>query len=107
MQMIEMFKDEADGVMFVYMTYSFVKKPIPFTASIRATIHIKVWNNDGKKVFSINKSATAKKNIGIVAGIPVMDPAELLPLCEEASAILLEDLDKKIAKIAKKAAKKL
>lgn len=107
MQMVEMFKDEADGVMFVSMGYEFIKKPAPFTAGIRAFVRIKIWNNEGKRVLSINEYGTSKKSVAIVGGIPIMKPEKLLPLCESASEKLVKDLDKKIGKIAKKSAKKL
>ncbi len=107
MQMVEMFKDMADGVMFVSMGYDFVKKPIPFTAGIRAFVRIKIWNKEGKKVLTINEYGTSKKSVGIVGGIPIMKVEKLLPLCESASEKLVKDLNKKLKKIAKKAAKKL
>ena len=107
MQMIYMFKDVADGVMFVSMSYDFVKKPLPFTAGIRAKISINIWNKSGKKVLSINEYATSNESVGIVAGIPIMSPSKLIPLCENASEKLITDLNKKLKKIAKKCAKKL
>ena len=106
MQMVNMFND-ADGVMFVSMGYEFVKKPIPFTAGVRAFVRIKLWNAEGKRVFSINEYGTSKKNVAIVAGIPIMKPEKLLPLCESASEKLVADLAKRLKKVAKKAAKKL
>ena len=106
MQMLKMFSD-ADGVMFVSMGYDFIKKPVPFTAGVRAFVRIKLWNKEGKKVFSINEFGTSKKSVGIVGGIPLMKPDKLLPLCESASEKLVKDLSKKISKVSKKAAKKL
>ena len=105
-QMLKKFP-QADGVMFVSMGYDFIKKPVPFTAGIRAYVKIKLWNQEGKKVFSIREYGTSKKSIGIVAGIPIMKPSKLLPLCESASEKLVSDLSKKIGKMTKKAAKKL
>ncbi|MDA9563321.1 hypothetical protein N9R81_01440 [Flavobacteriales bacterium] len=107
MQMVEMFKPTADGIMFVSMGYDFVKKPVPFTAGIRAFIRIKVWNNEGKKVFAINEYGTSKESVAIVGGIPIMKTEKLLPLCESASEKLVADLNKKVKKKAAKAAKKL
>jgi hypothetical protein len=89
------------------MGYEFVKKMVPFTAGIRAFVRIKIWNKEGKKVLTVNEGATSKKSIAVIAGIPVMDPAKLLPLCENASAELMEDLNKRMKKMAKKANKKL
>jgi hypothetical protein len=107
MQMVQMFKDEADGIMFVSMGYDFVKKPLPFTAGIRAYVRIKIWNKEGKRVLTINEYGTSTKTVGIVAGIPIMDVDKLLPLCESASEKLVKDLEKKIGKVSKKCAKKL
>ena len=106
MQMVQMFND-ADGVMFVSMGYDFVKKAVPFTAGVRAFVRIKLWNKEGKRVFTINEYGTSKKSVGIVVGIPIMKPEKLLPLCESASEKLVSDLAKKIKKMANKAAKKL
>ncbi len=107
MQMVKMFNEVADGIMFVSMGYDFVKKPVPFTAGIRAFIRIKIWNKEGKRVLSINEYGTSKKTVAIVGGIPLMDPDKLLPLCESASEKLVQDLNKKIGKMVSKTAKKL
>ncbi len=107
MQMVNMFKETADGVMFVSMGYDFVKKPIPFTAGVRAYVRIKVWNKDGKKVFKLNEYGTSKESVAIVGGIPIMKTEKLLPLCESASTKLVNDLNKKVKKVASKAGKKL
>lgn len=106
-QMVQMFKDDADGIMFVSMGYDFVKKPMPFTCGIRAYVRIAIWNSDGKRVLAVNEYATSKKTVPIVAGVPIMAPEKLLPLCESASEELVEDLNKRLGKIAKKCAKKL
>ena len=106
MRMLEIFKD-ADGVMFVTMGYNFIKKAVPFTAGVQAYVKIKLWNKEGKKVFSINELGTSKKSVAIVGGIPIMKTDKLLPLCESASEKLVADLSKRLGKVAKKAAKKL
>lgn len=107
MQMVNMFSETADGIMFVSMGYDFVKKPAPFTAGIRAYVRIKIWNKEGKRVFTINEYGTSKQSVGIVGGIPIMKVEKLLPLCESASDKLVRDLNKKLGKIARKSAKKL
>ena len=106
-QMVEMFKETADGIMFVSMGYDFVHKALPFTAGVRAFVRIKVWNKEGKRVFTVNEYGTSKQSVAIVAGIPIMKPEKLLPLCESASEKLLNDLLKRIGRISKKVAKKL
>ncbi len=109
LKMLEIFKD-VDGVMFVYLDYNFVPKMAiggMGSAGVKANVRMKLWNKEGKRVFAFNESAVSKKSVGMAAGIPVMDVKKLLPLCESASEELLKDLEKKLAKIAKKAAKKL
>lgn len=106
MQMVKMFP-EADGVMFVSMGYDFVKKPVPFTAGVRAYVRISLYNKEGKKVFTVTEYGTSKESVAIVGGIPIMTPAKLLPLCESASEKLVSDLSKKLKKIAAKSAAKL
>jgi hypothetical protein len=43
----------------------------------------------------------------MTAGIPVMKPEKVLPMCESARIELLEDLQKRIPKIVKKTEAKL
>ena len=104
--MLEIF-NEVDGVMLVNIEYAFIKKMAPFTAGVQAYVSIKLFNKEGKKVFKIREFATSKKSVGIVGGIPIMSADKLLPLCENATAEVVEDLSIKIKKIAAKAAKKL
>lgn len=104
--MLEIF-DEADGVMFVFIDYAFVKKPVPFTAGIQAYVNMFLYNKEAKKVFKIRQFATSSESVGIVGGIPIMSPEKLLPLCESATAEVVEKLNKKLKKVAAKSAKKL
>lgn len=106
-RMLEIFKGKVDGVMFVYLDYGFVKKSMGLAAGIQAFVRMKIWNTEGEKVFKINELATSKKSVPMVAGVPLMKVDELLPLCESASEELVEDLGKRIKKIASKSAKKL
>ena len=107
LRMLEIFGDEVDGVMFVYMDYAFVKKAAGFGAGIQAYVRMKLWNKEGKKVFSVSEFATSKKTVPLVAGVPVMKAEKLLPLCIDASEKMMADLNKKLKKIAAKSAKKL
>ncbi|MGB3465936.1 MAG: hypothetical protein WBA74_11730 [Cyclobacteriaceae bacterium] len=107
MRMLEIFEGKVDGVMFVYLDYGFVKKSMGLAAGIQAYARMKLWNTEGKKVFKINEVATSKKSVPVVAGVPVMKVDKLLPLCENASEELIEDLGKRLKKIAGKADKKL
>ena len=85
----------------------FVRKSMGLAAGIQAFVRMKIWNSEGEKVFKINELATSKKSVPMVAGVPVMKVDKLLPLCESASEELIEDLGKRIKKIASKSAKKL
>jgi hypothetical protein len=104
-RMLEIF-DSADGVMFVSISFKFVKTS-PFTAAIQAYARMKLWNKEGKRVFVVNEFANSKKKVGMVGGIPTASPDKLLPMCESATDKLLSDLNKRLSKVAKKAAKKL
>ena len=108
-EMLRMFPT-ADGVMYVFMNYAFVKKIAiggMGTAGIRAFCSIWLYNKEGKNVFRIYESANSKGTVGMVAGVPIVSVDKILPLCHDASANLFEDLKGKLPKIAKKAAKKL
>lgn len=101
---------KADGVMFVYMSYDFVKKVAiggTGSAGIRATCNIWLYNKEGKSVFRIIEGATSKGSVALISGIPVVSVDKILPLCQDASARLLEDLMDRLPKMAKKAADKL
>jgi len=107
--MREIFKDQAEGIMFVSMEFAFVKKVAvggTGTCGIRASIRIKMWNEEDKKVFAINESAVSKSTVGLVGGIPTVSPEKLIPLCNEAADRLMADLEKRLPKIAAKAGKK-
>jgi hypothetical protein len=55
----------------------------------------------------VNEYAKSKKSIPIIAGIPVMKPEKLLPMCIDSSNELIEDLHQRLKKITRKAARKL
>ncbi|MCH2215935.1 MAG: hypothetical protein MK086_12255 [Flavobacteriales bacterium] len=109
LDMLKFFPD-ADGVMFVFMDYSFEPKVAiggNGTAGMKAFARLKLYNRNGDKVFAKNEIGTSKKSVGMVSGIPVMDPNKLIPLCNNATEKLLEDLKKKIGKLSSKVDKKL
>jgi len=109
-RMLEILGDKVDGVMFVNLDFSMVPKVAVGgmgTAGISSYCRMKVWNKAGEKVFTVNETANSKGSVAMVKGVPVMKPAEILPLCEDSSNRLIEDLKKRIEKVAKKAAEKL
>lgn len=104
-RLMQIFKDDLDGVMFVDLTYAFVPK-LAVTAKVQASISLALYDKEGKKVFRIFESAVSKKTVGLVAGVPTAKAADIKPMCEDASEQLFEDLRETLPKIAKKSAKK-
>jgi len=107
--LLKMFPD-VDGVMFVYMHYQFEPKVSiggMGNAGMRAFINIDLFNKEAKKVFKMEEYATSKKSVPLINGVPIMTSAKVLPLCENATERLLEDLEKKLPKLVKKVEKKL
>lgn len=106
-KMAEIF--QVDGFMFVNLSYEFVPK---FgiggmgTAGILAYAEISLWTKDNDKVFAIREYAKSKKSVGMVAGVPVIKLEKLLPMCEDASSQLVEDLKERLPKMVKKVAKR-
>lgn len=101
---------QADGIMFVFMSYDFVKKVAiggMGSAGIRATCNIWLYNKEGKAVFKIVEGATSKGTVALIAGIPVISVEKILPLCQDATTRMLEDLMGRLPKMARKAADKL
>lgn len=109
--MMEVLKDHnIDGVMFVSMSYAWEPKVSVGgigKAGIRTFIKIELFNNEAKKVFTLDEQATSKKGVMLVGGAPILDYKKLLPMCEDATERLLEDLEKKLPKLVKKVDKSL
>lgn len=108
--MAKMFADKADGVLFVNISFDMQKgfgMGSTSTIKMRVNTRIALYNKTGKKVFAFTEGENSKKTGVMVKGIPVMSPKKILPMCESAMEQLMGDLDKKLAKIAKKAAKNL
>lgn len=106
----KLFADEADGVLFVYIDFAFEKGfGLGKTMSIkmRATTRMALYNKKGEKVFAFSESERSKKTGVMVAGVPVVKPEKILPMCESALTELMGDLKKRIAKIVSKSDKKL
>ena len=109
--MLEALEDlEIDGVMFVSMYFQWEPKIAVGgmgNAGVRAYISIDLFNKEAKKVFKMNEFATSKKGVALLNGVPVMNYDKLLPMCEDASDRLMEDLEKKLPKLVKKVDKNL
>lgn len=109
-RMIQMFQGKVDGILFVNIDFEFMPKMAiggMGTAGIQAYCRMKMWNKDGEKVFKINEFATSKETVGMISGFPIMSTEDLLPMCQDATTRLMEDLQGRLKKIANKAAEKL
>lgn len=107
--MSQIFK-EADGVIFVSMWFEFKKKLAiggVGTAGINAFMGMQLFDKEGNKAFRYGESATSKKSVGMVAGIPIMDIKKIMPMCEDAFEKMLVKIEKDIPKLIKKVDKKL
>jgi hypothetical protein len=76
-------------------------------AGIRAYINIELFNKEAKKVFQLEEYATSKKGVALISGTPILNYDKLLPMCENATELLLADISKKLPKLIKKVDKKL
>lgn len=99
----------ADAVMFVRLNYRFNKTGIGKLGyySIQAVVSIDLFSKNNKSIFQFNELAGSKKKAVMVGGIPVMSPSKIQPMCQSATEELIKDMNKKIARLAKKANKKL
>ena len=109
--MLQVLEDHnVDGVMFISMSYAWEPKVSVGgmgKAGIRAFIKMELFNKEAKKVFELDEQATSKKGVALIGGAPILDYDKLLPMCENATEILLEDLEKKLPKLIKKVDKNM
>lgn len=97
----------ADGTLFVTMDYEFESRLMGLGAGITAYLNMFMYDKKCDKVFRIREYGKSKGKVAAVAGIPVMDPKKIQPLCEDATEVLFEELKGKLGKIVKKSAKNL
>lgn len=98
-----------DAIMFVNLSFGFVKTGVGSFGyvSVQARYSMDLFTKDNNSVFQFNEVAGSKKKAVMVAGIPVMEPSKIQPMCESAVEELMEDLNKKVQRLAKKANKKM
>jgi hypothetical protein len=95
----------ADGILFVTMDYEFEPRLMGMGAGIRAYLNMFLYDKQCNKVFRIRESAPSKGKVPAVAGIPVMDPKKIQPLCEDATEELFNDLKGRLGKVVKTSGK--
>lgn len=109
--MLENLSDlDIDGVMFVSLYYQWEPKVAiggMGNAGIRAYVLVELFNQEAKKIFKLEEFATSKKSVALIDGAPVMNYDKLLPMCEDATDRLVDDLNKNLPKLVKKIDKEL
>jgi hypothetical protein len=91
---------DVDAVMIVYINFNIYDAVGigPLTKKkIYANVNMKMFDKDGKRIFKLKDRATSNKGVAAVAGI-VASPEKIMPLIQEASDNLLEDMKKKLPK---------
>ena len=99
----------ADGIMKVYLDFSMEKKGLGGVALVKvnASVHILLFDKNGKKVFSTTETAISQLSGSQIARISFLTPKKVLPLCENAVDELMIKLQQDMPKIAEKADVKL
>ena len=101
--------NQCDGVLVVYINFKLVK--IGFggmgVVKVMATANMLLLNKNGEKVFAIEEDEKSKSVSPLVAGVPVMSPDKILPMCQSALSVLMDELPKALPKIVKKTDAKL
>jgi hypothetical protein len=95
----------SDGIMFVQIDYEIESRMMGVAAGITANIDIALYDKKCEKIFRIRESGKSSKKVAAVAGIPVMKPEKIQPLCEDATEQLFNELNGKLGKIIKKSGK--
>jgi len=100
---------QADGVMKIYINFSLVKVGFGGMGVVKANAHanIALFNKNGDQVFSIKEDARSKKVSPLVAGLPVMTPEKIYPMCESAMDELMQNIQADLPKMIRKTEAKL
>ncbi|MBU2922271.1 hypothetical protein KO504_13040 [Winogradskyella psychrotolerans] len=98
-----------DAIMFIHLDFGFVKTGVGSFGyvSIQARFSMDLYSKDNKSIFQFHEVAGSSKKAAMVKGIPVMSTDKIQPMCESAVDKLMKDLNKKVARLAKKANKKM
>ncbi|WP_179339990.1 hypothetical protein [Winogradskyella ludwigii] len=98
-----------DAIMFIHLDFGFVKTGVGSFGyvSIQARFSMDLYTKDNNSIFQFHEVAGSSKKAAMVKGIPVMKTDKIQPMCESAVDKLMKDLNKKVARLAKKANKKM
>jgi hypothetical protein len=98
-----------DAIMLVHLDFGFVKTGVGNFGyvSIQARYSMDLYTKDNHSVFQFNEVAGSKIKAVMIGGVPVMTTKKIQPMCESALDKLMQDLNKKVKRLAKKANKKM
>lgn len=96
--------NSADGVMFVSLDYEMTPRAQGFASGATAFITITLFDKKCEKVFRVREAGSSIKKVPAVGGVPILKSEKILPMCEEATEKLFQDLQGKLGKIIKKSA---
>lgn len=101
--------DDVDGVMIAYINFNIFDAggvgPLA-KKRIYAYVNIKIFDREGNRIFKLKERAKSDHGVLSVSGI-ITDIDKVLPMINEASANLFDDMEKKLPKSLNKMAKKI
>lgn len=116
-QLMRIFEDQADGVMFISLSFTMGSKKSLLGTLSGGTVQdgrmlaygdIRLYNRKGQKVFSIRKEGYSDQKYDRVAGLSIdLKPEDLLPMCESAAKNLFKELEETFPKMTRKVDAKL
>lgn len=87
-KLLDAMPSSADGMMYIYVGYSLKKHNVPMVpysnGSIKAKVHIELYDKEGQKVMNVIKKGESDEKINIVAGT-MPNPDKIQPMCKNAT----------------------
>ncbi len=109
-KLIEIFGDQAQGIMYAQVGYGLQKKVEVAgfgIAYIQAWVLLQIFDENGDKIFSLRVYSKSSGTFKFALGGNVLEAKEIIPLCEEATDNAFIAMKKKLPKSIKKMNKKL
>lgn len=87
-KLIDVMPSSADGMMYIYVSYSLKKHDVPMVpysnGSIKAKVFIELFNKQGEQIMKANKKGESEEKIKIVVG-NMPNPDKIQPMCKDAT----------------------
>lgn len=105
----EVVQQGVNGVMVAYVNFNIYDAggvgPMA-RKKVYAYVNLKIFDNEGKRIFKLKERASSDKGVIAVGGI-ITDIDKVMPMIESAASNLLDDMEKKLPKSLNKMAKKM